>query len=383
MRFVVAPDSFKESLSAAMAGEVMARAIKLEMPDANVRVIPMADGGEGTVETLVSACNGKLVPLEVTGPLGEQIETSYGVITGKGDEKPRVIMEAANIFGLTMVPPERRNPLHTTSAGMGEVIRHVLDQGIRRIVIGLGGSSTNDGGMGMLEALGVKFKDQHGHALKGFGQDLEQVAFTDFTDLDARLIDCEIIVASDVNNPLCGEDGATNVYGPQKGATPDMVTLLDSAMQRYADVVEATLGQVFRHTPGAGAAGGLGFALLAIGATTVSGAQVIGEMTNLQEHIRQADWVLTGEGKSDHQTLSGKLPYSVAQWAKEAGKKVVLISGSIGEGGDGLYETFTACFSIVQGPATLEECMADAEQNLFVCTRNIIRMISASHKHES
>lgn len=383
MRFVVAPDSFKGSLSAAKAGEVMARAISLEMPDANVRVIPMADGGEGTVETLVSACNGELVPLEVTGPLGERVETNYGLIAGEGDEKPRVIMEAANIFGLTMVPPEQRNPLLTTSAGMGEVIKHVLDQGIRRIVIGLGGSSTNDGGMGMLGALGVEFKDQQGNALKGFGRDLEQVAFTDFTGLDTRLNDCEIIVASDVNNPLCGEDGATSVYGPQKGATPEMVVLLDGAMDRYADVVEATLGQAFRHTHGAGAAGGLGFALRAIGATIVSGAQVVGEMTNLQEHIRQADWVLTGEGKSDHQTLSGKLPYSVAQRAKEAGKKVLLISGSIGEGSEGLYETFTACFSIVPKPSTLEVCIAEAELNLFVCTRNIIRMINASHKHES
>ncbi|OCT12043.1 glycerate kinase [Paenibacillus pectinilyticus] len=383
MRFVVAPDSFKGSLSAAKAGEVMTRAILLEMPDASVKVVPMADGGEGTVETLVSACNGKFVPLEVTGPLGELTETYYGLIDSESDGKSKAIIEAANIFGLTMVPMEHRNPLHTTTIGMGQVIRHVLDQGIRSLVIGLGGSSTNDGGLGMLAALGVQFKDQQGQLLPGFGRDLEQVAFADFSGLDTRLTECEIIVASDVINPLCGINGATYVYGPQKGATSEMVVALDEAMSRYAEVVETVLVNEFRHSPGAGAAGGLGFALLAIGAQIVPGAQLVGEMTKLKDHIRATDWVLTGEGKSDNQTLFGKLPYCVAQWAKEADKKVLLISGSIGEAHEELYDMFTACFSIIQGPSTLELCIAEAEQNLFDCTRNIIRMLNAMHTLKS
>jgi len=374
MKFVIAPDSFKGSLSSREAGECIALAIQQVIEGCETCVVPMADGGEGTVEALLAATGGEKVEVNVTGPLGEEADTCYGIIQRDGERT--AVIEAANICGLTMVPPQQRNPMHTTSRGIGEVIRDALDRDIRSFVIGLGGSATNDGGIGLLSALGVRFATRDGEELAGYGGELAVVAQTDIEGLDPRISQCRLTIACDVTNPLLGEAGATAVYGPQKGATREDLAVLEQGMTVYADLVEAGFARSCRDLPGAGAAGGLGFALLLLGGQIVPGAQVIDQMTGLRQQIAEADWVITGEGRSDSQTLYGKLPFHVAQLAKAAGKPVILISGSLGEGSERLYDEFTACFSIVRGPASLEECMRDAANNLSACTRQIARLLS-------
>lgn len=235
MRFVIAPDSYKGSLGTAQAGHIMASAILDELPGAEVMIIPMADGGEGTVEALVTATAGRIVSVRAAGPLGSPVETSFGVLGGgHGQAEETAVFEAANIAGLTMVPADRRNPLDTTSKGLGELIMHALDLGYRRLVIGLGGSATNDGGLGLLQALGVRFYDSEGMELGGFGRDLYGVERVEYSGLDSRLQKCDIVVASDVRNPLCGQEGASMIYGPQKGASIELCALMDQAMQQYA-----------------------------------------------------------------------------------------------------------------------------------------------------
>lgn len=376
MKIVVAPDSYKGSLTAAQVGETIARALRQEIPHSEIKVIPMADGGEGTVDALVQAAGGKKVHLRASGPLGKPVDTYYGIIDANG--RKTAVIEAGNICGLPMVPAGQRNPLNTTSRGLGEVMRAALDEGIRSMVIGLGGSATNDGGLGMLIALGGEFRLQDGSAAEGYGRELAQLAQVKLDQLDPRLQACKMTIACDVTNPLLGEQGATHVFGPQKGATPEQVMLLDQAMNGYANLVESSLAVALRDRPGAGAAGGLGFAYMALGAEVIPGAKVVEEMTGLRQHIAAADWVFTGEGRSDEQTLYGKLPFHVAQLAKQAGVKAILISGSLGEGSDKLAEHFVGCFSIVQGPSTLEACMAEGEQRLFAAASNIARLLKAA-----
>ncbi|WP_276353813.1 glycerate kinase [Cohnella caldifontis] len=381
MRILIVPDSFKGSLTAVAASETMAGAVLAEMPDAEVFRIPLADGGEGTVDALVAARGGRTVPIEVTGPLGERVQTYYGVIG-----ETTAVVEAANLCGLTMVPPERRNPLHTTSRALGEAILAALDQSSSRIIVGLGGSAVNDGGIGMLSALGAVFLDGAGHKLSGYGRDLPELDRIDLSGLDSRLKRCEITVACDVRNPLVGEEGATFVYGPQKGASAEMCRTLDAAMAAYAAKLEACFadmgmgaaagGAPLRDAPGAGAAGGLGFALLSLGAKLVPGAQLIEEQTGLRAAARAADWVLTGEGRSDGQTLYGKLPLHVARLAREEGTRAVLISGSLGPGSERLLSEFAGCFSIVEQPSSLQDCMEQAESLLYRCTRSVARLIA-------
>ena len=389
MKFVIAPDSFKGSLSAAVVGETMAQALRLEIPTAEIRVIPMADGGEGTVEALVGATEGHLVSVRASGPLGETIETHFGVIGEETNEaagmtqQATAVIEAATICGLPMVPTEQRNPRNTTSRGMGEVIRAALDLGFRRFIIGLGGSATNDGGLGLLIALGARFIDATGRKAEGFGWELAGLIDASFEDLDPRLGDCRFTIACDVTNPLLGVQGASHIFGPQKGATPEQVVQLDQALRAYADLVESRLQLSLRDQPGAGAAGGLGFAMLAIGAKLVPGAEIVDEMTDLRHQIAEADWVLTGEGRSDGQTLFGKLPFHVAETAKQAGKPVILISGSLGADSDQLYSHFAGCFSITNGPATLEACIEDAAFNLFACTRNVARLLNQASNQDN
>lgn len=378
MNVLIAPDSFKGSLTAIQAANIMEQAVLAENPDAHIRKIPMADGGEGTVDALVAAGGGQIVPIEVTGPLGFRVDSYYGVVGSTA------IVEAANLCGLTMVPQEQRNPLHTTSVALGEAIKAALDEGFTQMTIGLGGSATNDGGMGMLSALGAVFADRSGQRLSGYGRDLSQLAQADFSNMDVRLAQCRITVACDVNNPLLGPEGATFVYGPQKGASPAMCRELDAAMFGYAEAVESGCMLArepdrdtppLRETPGAGAAGGLGFALLALGAKLIPGAQVIEEQTRLRTAVRWADWVLTGEGRSDGQTLYGKLPLHVARLAREEGAEAVLIAGSLGKDSDRLMTEFAGCFSIVEQPSDLQYNMEHAEPQLYRCTRNIVRMI--------
>ncbi len=378
MKFIVAPDSFKESLSALQAANTIAKAIRDVIPAAQIEIIPMADGGEGTAEALTSAAQGLQVQAEVTGPLGKPVFASYGLITsGNTDEtqEKTAVLEAASIFGLSLVPRNERDPYHTTTKGMGELMLRLLDQGVRKFIIGLGGSATNDGGMGMLAALGARFYNGKGHLLVGYGKDLLELESVDVDAVDPRLSECDIVIASDVQNPLCGPRGATMTYGPQKGARPDQTEALDRALMIYSERLSAQIGLNAKDHPGAGAAGGAGFALMMLGAKVVQGAEAVASASRLKSRIVGADWVITGEGRSDDQTLDGKLPLYVTRLAKEAGVRTILISGSLGDNTELLEKEFAACFSCIPRLMSLAECLEQAEGNLFACTRNVIRLL--------
>jgi glycerate kinase len=383
MKFVVAPDSFKESLSAAQVARTMAEAIRSVDPSAEIHLIPMADGGEGTMEVLVDVAQGRWEEATLTGPLGASMSVMYGIIQSNStdnDDAEVGVLDAATVFGLTQVPSGRRDPYLTTSRGMGEWLVQGMDQDYRRFIVGLGGSATNDGGMGLLSALGVKFLDKSGKPLFGYGRDLLEVAKAEWNSIDPRIFDCEITIAGDVGNPLVGPEGASAVYGPQKGATPEQVIALDQAMERYADLVEGCTNRSVRDLPGAGAAGGVGFALLSVGARMSPGAEIIAEAAQLEQRLKGADFVLTGEGRSDEQTLYGKLPYFVAQFAKRQDIPTILISGSLGEGSAELDDVFAASFACVPRPLSLQDCLEQAERNLYSCTRNVVRLLVARFK---
>ncbi|RDV15736.1 glycerate kinase [Pontibacter diazotrophicus] len=372
MKIVIAPDSYKGSLSAKEAGNTIREAFMLEMPGAEVVVIPMADGGEGTLDSLLFSTNGERVNTVATGPLGEQIHTCYGIL---GDGETAVI-EMALVAGLPMVPEDMRNPTLTTTFGLGELINQAIDKGLRKFIVGLGGSATNDGGLGMLQALGAAFLDRNGINVKPIGESLQQIIAVDFTNLHPKLKECTFRIASDVENPLCGENGASYVFGPQKGATEEQIRVLDEGMSNYANLVEEHLKTKLQNIPGAGAAGGLGFGFLALGAEILSGSQVVAEAAGLENHIKEADWVITGEGQSDYQTLYGKAPFYVAGLAEKYGVGTILISGGLGKGHEQLLEHFVSCHSIVNAPMPLEKAIAHAQPLLFSCARNIARLIN-------
>lgn len=374
MKVVLAFDSFKGSLSSLEAGKAAARAVRSVLPDAECDVIPLADGGEGTVDALVYAAGGSRRTLQVTGPLGQAVTVDIGLIEGEAT----AVLEIAAICGLTMVPTEHRDPYRTTSRGVGEAITALLDEGIRSFVVGLGGSATNDGGMGMLAALGAAFLDDDGSPLYGYGDDLLRVAFADLSGLDPRLQACALKIATDVSNPLCGKNGASMVYGKQKGASPEQQARLDLAMVAYADLVEKHTGISRQGMPGAGAAGGLGFAMLALGGDIVSGGGWLIDAVGLRGRILDADWVITGEGRSDNQTLYGKLPIQVAAAASEACTRCMLVSGSLGDELDELERRFHGCFSIVKEPASLEQCMEQAEPLLEQAVRRLFMLLRAA-----
>ncbi|HEY8532072.1 MAG TPA: glycerate kinase [Limnochorda sp.] len=361
MRVVIAPDSFKGSLSAAGVAEALARGVRRAWPTAQVTTLPVADGGEGWVETMVRATGGRLISCRVTGPLGEPVEAQYGLFDQDGQGVAVIEMAAAS--GLTLVPPERRDPRLTTTRGTGELIRDALDRGARRLLVGIGGSATNDGGAGMAQALGVRLLDEAGNDLPPGGAALARLARVDLGGLDPRLAQVEVVVACDVDNPLTGERGASAVYGPQKGATPEMVQELDAALAHYADVVEGVLGRSIRNTPGAGAAGGLGFGLMAFaGARLQRGIDLALDTLQADRHFAGASLVITGEGRVDRQTLHGKVPFGVAQRAAARGIPVVAVGGSIGPLPPEAMEQLRAAgilavVPIVESPCTLEEAM--------------------------
>lgn len=371
MKIVVAPDSYKGSLSAEEVGNTIKKAFSLEIPDAEVVVLPMADGGEGTLDALLFATKGVKVDTMATGPLGEKIHTGYGIL---GDGKTAVI-EMAHVAGLPMIPEGKLNPMLTTTFGVGELIREAINKGLRHFIIGLGGSATNDGGMGMLQALGAVFLNQNGEMVKPLGGSLSEIATADFAALHPLLKECSFTIASDVENPLCGPTGASHVFGPQKGATAEQVLLLDKGMKNYAGVVERALGLNLKNQAGAGAAGGLGFGFLALGAKIESGSRLVAEAIGLEAQIKEADWVITGEGQSDEQTLFGKVPFYVAGLAKKYNVGTVLISGGLGKGHEQLLEHFTSCHSVANAPMSLEQAIADATPLLFSCAQNIVRLI--------
>ncbi|WP_313009891.1 glycerate kinase [Atlantibacter hermannii] len=364
MKIVIAPDSWKESLSALEVATAIEDGFRQIFPDAEVVKIPMADGGEGTVEAMVAATQGRIVTLSVTGPLGEPVEAFYGL---SGDEK-QAFIEMAAASGLESVPTARRDPRITTSWGTGELIRHALDAGVRHIIIGLGGSATNDGGAGMVQALGAGLLDAQGEQIAGGGEALSQLERIDTRRLDPRLAECRIEVACDVTNPLTGEEGATAVFGPQKGATPDMVRQLDEALTHYGKIIERDLDKSVLTLKGGGAAGGMGVALYAFcGAELRQGVEIVTEALSLDAAVRHADLVITGEGRIDSQTIHGKVPIGVARVAKRYD-----IPGSLTKDVGVVYDHgLDAIFSVIPRICTLDEALENAADNLRMNARNI------------
>ena len=372
--FVLAPDSFKESMTAEQACQAMQRGIAKVFTQAQFIAVPMADGGEGTVDALLVANNGQKIEVEVTGPLPTQkVQSYFGLI----DNGKTAVIEMAMVNGIHLIDQAQRNPLLTTTLGTGELIRHALDLGVEKIIIGLGGSVTNDAGAGMAQALGAQFYDAHGHRVAVGGGQLDQIQRIDLSALDPRLKQTEIMIASDVNNPLCGKNGASYVFGPQKGATAAMVQQLDQNLSYFADLVGQQLNVDLKNIAGAGAAGGLAFGLMAFaGAKIRSGVEIVIEETGLAEQIAQADYVFTGEGGIDFQTKFGKTPFGVAQVAKRLNKPVIACAGYVGTGIEELYtEGFTAIFGIMDGAGDLQTALKNGEKNLERTCENIARIL--------
>ena len=374
MRVVVAPDSFKGSLTALQAAEAMARGVRAVWPAAEVVQAPIADGGEGTAAALVAARRGRFEERDVAGPLGETVRAAFGVF----DDTAVIEMAAAS--GLTLTP--RRDPLRATTRGTGELIEAALDLGLRKLVIGLGGSATNDGGSGMARALGVRFLDEAGRELPEGGAALQNLARVELTGLDPRLRETELLIACDVDNPLSGPRGASAVYGPQKGATPEMVRQLDAALSHYAQLAEAATGRRVADLPGAGAAGGLGFGLLLFTRAQLRpGVQVVLEALGFDELIAGATLILTGEGKTDAQTAMGKAPIGVAAAAARRGVPVVCLSGALGEGAEEvLQHGIAALASSASAPRSLEESLARAAELLEAGAARACRLIELGRK---
>jgi glycerate 2-kinase len=372
MKIILAPDSFKGSLTALEVAETMRNAILEINKNHEVVMKPMADGGEETMEAMLVSGNGKKVTVYCTGPLGEKIKTSYAIL-----DSNRAVIELAMTSGLVQVPESKRNPDFTTTYGLGEVIGDALNKGCTSILIGLGGSATNDGGLGLLLALGMRAWNKKGELIEGFGKDLHQVNKVSFENLDPRLRKVELKVASDVDNPLCGSIGASAVFGPQKGATQEQVRQFDKSLEQYGSLIEKEISKSLKDVPGSGAAGGVGFALLAIGANILSGAELLAKVIGLEEAIEGADFVITGEGQSDEQTLYGKAPGYVASLANKHGVPTVLLSGSLAGNLDSLRERFSGCFSIVNKPLSLTQCMEQAKPLLHEQTKQIVHFVSS------
>lgn len=371
-KVVIAPDSFKGSLSALDVAKAMAKGIQKRWADAEIHLVPMADGGEGTTLALVQATGGALEYSIVSDPLGQPVKAHFGVL---GDGKTAVV-EVAQASGLPLVPMEKRNPLHTSSYGTGQLIKKALDHGCNELILGIGGSATNDGAMGLLTALGVIFLDNHGQPLVGCGGNLHKIHQIDVSELDQRLKEIEIKVACDVTNPLCGVNGASAVYGPQKGATPDMIEELDRGLAHYAQKIEELLGVQVAELPGAGAAGGIGAGLMAfLGAQLIPGVQLIIEVTQMEQLLPEADLIITGEGQTDGQTVYGKAPVGVAQIAKKYQKPVICISGSLGEKNEAVLAAgIDAMFSICSGPISLETAMKQASELITATTFQVANL---------
>lgn len=376
MKFVIAPDSFKGGLTAKQAAEAMKTGLARVYPDADFTLVPMADGGEGTIQSLVDATRGNLITEKVTGPLGNQVDAKYGIL---GDGKTGVI-EMSQASGIQFVNEQTRNPLITTTYGTGELILKALDQGISKLILGIGGSATNDGGAGMAQAIGARLLDSAGNQIQVGGGQLDQLERIDTSKIDPRIKDLEILIASDVTNPLVGKDGASAVFGPQKGATPEMVETLDSNLQHYAAVIKADLGKDLANYAGAGAAGGLGAGLLAFTNSTMEkGVDIVVEYSGLKQKAAGADFVFTGEGGIDFQTKFGKTPYGVALATKQVAPKapVIVIAGSVGDGISELYseKSIDAIFTSVAGVKTLPEALNTATHDVAQVAENIGRLI--------
>lgn len=370
MKILVAPDSFKGSLSSKEVLEAISEGIRRAI-DAEIVGVPIADGGEGTVDALIASLGGRIVDVDVVGPLGNVVKSFFGILNDG-----TAVIEMAASSGLSLLQDNMKNPLITTTYGVGQLIKESLDKGCRKFIIGLGGSATNDGGAGMVQALGVKLLDEDGKDIPYGGGNLYKLKKVDISSIDKRVYESSFIVASDVVNPLCGENGASYVYGPQKGATKEMVKILDNNLRHYASVVKETLGKDFSDVPGAGAAGGLGFSLMAfLNAKIRSGIDIVMEASNIDEKIKSCDIVITGEGNTDFQTAYGKAPAGIARIAKKYGKPVVVLSGGLGKNYKDLYDVgVTSMFSIVDKPMTLQEAMINAKKLISDRAEDIIRI---------
>lgn len=374
MKVVVAIDSLKGSLSSMEAGLAIKEGVLAAQPDAEVIVKPLADGGEGTTDALIEGMNGERIDLTVTGPMHTPVDAYYGYLR----ETNTAVMEMASAAGITLVPDKEKNPLLATSYGVGEMIIDAIQRGCRNFIIGIGGSITNDGGIGMLKALGVRFLDEKGEDAGEGGQALAKVACIDLSGLNPLLKECHIQVACDVNNPLCGESGSTYVYGPQKGVTEDMKKTLDEAMAHFARVTSETLENDYMNTPGAGAAGGLGYAFLAYtGAALTPGIELILDAVGLEDELSGADVVVTGEGRLDFQTAMGKAPVGVARLAKKYNARVVAFAGSVTKEATACNkEGIDAFFPILRGVCTLADAMdpVNARNNMIATVEQVFRL---------
>lgn len=375
MKVVIAIDSLKGSLSSMEAGMAIKDGILAAKPDAEVIVKPLADGGEGTTDALIEGMNGERIDLTVTGPMHTPVDAYYGYLK----DTNTAVMEMASAAGITLVPDSEKNPLLATSYGVGEMINDAIQRGCRNFIIGIGGSVTNDGGIGMLKALGVRFLDENGEDAGEGGQALAKIARIDVSGMNPLLKECHIQVACDVNNPLCGENGSTYVYGPQKGVTEDMKKTLDEAMAHFARVTSETLENDYMNTPGAGAAGGLGYAFLAYtGAALTPGIELILDAVGLEEELSGADVVVTGEGRLDFQTAMGKAPVGVARLAKKYNAKVIAFAGSVTKEATACNkEGIDAFFPILRDVCTLAEAMdpVAARNNMTATVEQVFRLL--------
>ena len=379
MKIVIAPDSFKGSLTALEAADAIKEGVERVIPGAEIDEVPMADGGEGTVQALVDATGGQIITEEVCDPLVNQIEANFGIL---GDGVTAVI-EMAAASGLPLVPEDKRNPMLTTTYGTGELIRAALDRKCKKLIVGIGGSATVDGGAGMAQALGARLLDKNGNEVPRGGGGLEYLDRIDISQLDPRIAEAVTVVACDVDNPLVGPRGGPEVYGPQKGATPEMVKKLDKYLDRYADIIRRDLGVDVKEMPGAGAAGGLGAGLMAfLNAELKSGIDIVIEASGLEKHLKDADLVITGEGKIDSQTIYGKTPIGVAKTAKKFDLPVIGIGGGISDDASVVYENgIDALMSIVSYPMPLEMAVKNAYELLADASERAIRLTQIWQKY--
>ena len=373
MKIIVAPQGFKATLSGLEAARAIARGVSAALPDAETVLAPVADGGDGTLNALVDGTGGQVFTSTVTGPLGQPVEAQWGVM---GDERTAVI-EMALASGIALVPQRRRNPRVTTTAGTGEILREALDRGYNRIIVGLGGSATNDGGAGLAAALGARFLDAAGNTLPPGGSALARLDRVETGALHPDLRDASIIAATDVTNPLCGPEGASAIFGPQKGASPEMVQELDAALANYARVVTRDLGRDVSEQPGAGAAGGLGAGLMAFaGATLQSGIDMVCDVLDFDTLLEGADLVITGEGRADHSTIFNKAPVGVARHAHAHGVPTVLLAGGLGPGYEELYDhSLAAVVCISDRPMSFDVSLSRTAELLESAAERTMRLL--------
>ncbi|MFW3165875.1 glycerate kinase [Pseudomonas syringae pv. syringae] len=372
MKIVIAPDSFKDSLSAQAVADAIASGLAEVWPHAELIKCPMADGGEGTIEALLAACNGEPMSASVSGPLGAPVTAQWGWLA----ESRTAIIEMAMASGLQLLTLAQRDACVTSTEGTGQLISAALDAGARRVILAIGGSATNDGGSGMLSALGARFLNADDQTLAPGGLALADLARIDLSGFDPRLSDVCVEIAADVDNPLCGPNGASSVFGPQKGASPEQVMALDAALGRFADHTAQVLGQDLRDSPGSGAAGGMGFAAKAyLKASFRAGVEVVADLTGLEQALIGADLVITGEGRFDAQTLRGKTPLGVARVAQRRQVPVIVLAGTLGEGYEQLYaHGIGAAFALVSGPMSIEQACRDTRRLLHERARDVARL---------